>query len=107
MGLRIGPIIVLPADDHDDEVSLQLVDCDRCDFQAVAVYRENHWGAEEAWHFEGYVVPVELRAALESAISSCPEPQNRRCPCAGHRKAVGISKDIYDKNYPQFKMDPD
>lgn len=107
MGLRIGPVIVLPADERDDEVSLQLVDCDRCDFRAVAVYRENRRGADEVWNFDGYAVPVELRAELESAISSCPAPQNPRCGCAGHAKAVALSRKIEDGGCGTFRMDPD
>lgn len=105
--LQVQSAIVLPADDRDDEVSLQLVECDHCDYQAVAVYRENRRGAEEAWSFEGHAVPAELRAELESAVSSCPEPKNPRCGCAGHAQAVGISQKIEDGRHGTFRMDPD
>ncbi len=105
--LQVQSVIVLPADDRDDEVSLQLVECDHCDYQAVAVYRENRRGSDEAWSFDGWAVPEGLRAELEAAISSCPRPQDPRCGCAGHQKAVETSKKISAGPYETFRMDPD
>lgn len=85
--LRITASLELPPDSRSDEITLQIVECARCDFAGVAVYQESRRGAldSESVDHAGVRVGKEDLKALRKAIRQCPEPRNPRCTCETHR----------------------
>jgi hypothetical protein len=89
--LEIAASIELPPDSRSDEVTLQVVACQRCGFQGLAVYEESRRGAleSETWEHTGYRVEPARLASVVQAIESCPEPDNQACNCMSHRELGG------------------
>lgn len=85
--LAIVSRIDMPPDARSDEISLQIVKCQRCKFEAVAIYEESHRGALESDVFDHYGYPIEKKELKEviALIKQCPESKNRRCSCDSHR----------------------
>jgi hypothetical protein len=86
--LQIVARIELPPDSRSDEITLQILDCNRCQFQAAAVYEDSRRGAlgsESVDHY-GYILPKAEISALKSKIKRCPHPTNPLCSCDSHRK---------------------
>jgi hypothetical protein len=71
-----------------DELSLQVVRCDRCQLTAIAVYEESRRGApdQEIIHHTGYRLEKNQVAALDALIASCPRPDDHRCDCPAHQR---------------------
>lgn len=84
--LKISFSLELPPSDDDDEITLQTVQCARCGFSGLAVYRENRRGSMEqsSWRHRGYEVEREATASLSRMLSQCPSPRNPRCGCRTH-----------------------
>lgn len=84
--LQIIERIELPPDARSDEITLQIVKCQRCQFEAVAIYEESHRGALDSEVFDhyGYAIGQDELKALKTLIRRCPEPKNRRCGCESH-----------------------
>lgn len=78
--------IELPPDSRSDEITLQIVECNTCGFNGLAVYEEPRHGMPEAddWEHIGYWVSRDAVESVKTAISSCPNPNNARCTCAVH-----------------------
>jgi hypothetical protein len=95
--MRITRAIELPPDNRSDEIMLQIVKCDRCRFEALAVYEESRRGAlaDESIDHRGYYVSKADLKAVKSRISKCPRPRDSRCLCQAH-KQLG-SKDEYGR----------
>ena len=76
----------MPPDARSDEISLQIVKCNRCKFEAVAIYEESHRGAldSDAFDHYGYTIDQKQLKELKALIRQCPEPKNRRCSCDTH-----------------------
>jgi hypothetical protein len=76
----------LPANNTDDETTLQTIRCADCGLSGIAVYRENHWGAlgDDKWDFRGYVLSEESLLVLLEKIALCPAPDDKHCRCAVH-----------------------
>ncbi len=85
--LRIIHSLELPPDSAWDEITLQIVQCSRCEFSALAIYQESRRGAldSEIWNHIGYRLDREALATLKAAMKRCPAPKNSRCQCATHR----------------------
>jgi hypothetical protein len=85
--LEVSLSIQLPPDSRSDEIFLQVVACQRCGFQGLAVYEESRRGAleHESWDHTGYHVEPGRLAAIVQAIESCPAPNNPACACSTHR----------------------
>ena len=85
--LEIISRIELPPDARSDEITLQIVKCQHCDFTAVAIYEESHRGALDSEVFDhyGYALDQKELKGLKALIKQCPEPKNRRCSCDSHR----------------------
>jgi len=86
-GLRIAQAIELPPDSRSDEIALQIVCCDRCDFAGIAVYQESRRGTLDSESFDhtGYRVSVAALKQVRATISRCSKPRDPRCTCAAHR----------------------
>jgi hypothetical protein len=86
--LRIVRSLELPSDARSDEITLQIVSCNRCRFAGIAVYEESRRGAldDDSFDHTGYRVSKRDLAALRRAMASCPEPRNPRCRCPAHRE---------------------
>jgi len=86
--LSISSKIELRSDSRSDEIALQIVECSRCSFAAIAVYQESRRGAldSESVDHTGYRVSTDDLEALRTTIKRCPKPTNPRCGCAAHRK---------------------
>jgi hypothetical protein len=95
--MRITRAIELPPDNRSDEIMLQIVKCDRCRFEALAVYEESRRGAldDESIDHRGYYVSKADLKVVKSRISECPRPRDSRCLCQAH-KQLG-SKDKYGR----------
>jgi hypothetical protein len=84
--LQIINRIELPPDARSDEISLQIVKCNSCKFEAVAIYEESHRGALDSDVFDhyGYALDQKEIKGLKTLIRQCPEPKNLRCSCDTH-----------------------
>lgn len=84
--LQIINRIELPPDARSDEISLQIVKCNSCKFEAVAIYEESHRGALDSDVFDhyGYTIDQKELKELKALIRQCPEPKNLRCSCDTH-----------------------
>jgi len=85
--LRITDRLELPPDSRSDEITLQVVSCSDCGFEALAVYEESRRGplGDESFHHTGYYLNREDLDALKGKIRRCPKPKDHRCRCASHR----------------------
>jgi len=84
--LDITSQIELPPDSRSDEITLQIVECSRCNFAGIAVYQESRRGAldSESIDHTGHHVSADDLKALKRTIRQCPKPGNRRCKCPAH-----------------------
>jgi hypothetical protein len=84
--LQIIERIELPPDSRSDEITLQIVRCQRCQFEAVAIYEESRRGALDSESFDhyGYTIGQDELKALKGLIRRCSDPKNRRCRCESH-----------------------
>lgn len=84
--LDIMMAIELPPDHKSQEITLQVVACRVCNFRGLAVYEETRYGGtgEDGWVHTGYWVSPDAVESVVAAISSCPQPNNRRCKCPAH-----------------------
>jgi hypothetical protein len=66
--------------------SLQVVACSICTFRGLAIYSEGRgdYPESESWQHIGYWVSLDAVEAVSTAIRSCPDPHNPRCPCPAH-----------------------
>lgn len=78
----ISKTIELRPDARWSEITLQLLWCNTCHFEAIGVYKENNWGASEIVEHHGYQAPVLLRQRLGELIDGCPRRPDRSCDCA-------------------------
>lgn len=85
--LKIILALELPPDGSNDEITLQTVECEHCDFYGLAVYRESRRGAldSESWVYEGYRVSEGDFQTIRELIQSCPSPSDKRCQCESHQ----------------------
>ncbi len=82
--LHITHKLELPPDGRSDEISLQIVACDDCEFRGMAVYEESRRGASDSWHHDGRMVAAADVERLTNDISQCPQPGSSRCDCEVH-----------------------
>ena len=83
--LKITQAIDLPPDCRSDEITVQVVTCEACNFQGAAVYEESRRGASERAHHVGYKVEIRTLRSLAETIKKCPERRNPHCICPTHR----------------------
>ena len=95
--LDIVSRLEIPPDARSDEISLQIVKCQLCKFEAVAIYAESHRGAldSDVYDHYGYTINQKELKELKALIRQCSEPKNRRCSCDSHRTL--IHKDSYGR----------
>ena len=86
--LRITTSIELPADARSDEISLQIVYCRSCKFEALAVYEESRRGSLFSESVHHYCYPAERNVIqfTRALINNCPDQKNASCQCASHAK---------------------
>jgi hypothetical protein len=86
--LKIVKSIELAPDSRSDEISLQVVRCQDCKYEGLAVYEESSRGALDAESVDhyGYSVDREMLRSIKSLINNCPEPRDARCVCSSHQK---------------------
>jgi hypothetical protein len=86
--LNILNSIELPPDIRSDEISLQTVQCTRCDFRGIAIYEESRRGnlGEESFSHMGYQTDLNSFHKLAKFIKNCPSPRNKNCNCETHKK---------------------
>ena len=86
--LKITKSLELPYDSRSDEITLQVIECMRCRFEAIAVYEESRRGGlgDESVDHRGYYVDQQELEWVKKQISQCPNPRNGRCRCSVHRK---------------------
>ena len=85
--LRIIKKIELPSDSRSDEISLQVIQCNKCGLLGVAIYEESRRGSliSESYSHIGYLLPEEIMDAVIQAIEKCPDVRNTRCKCSSHK----------------------
>ena len=85
--LKITSKIELPPNERSDEVTLQLIECNKCGFQGVAVYKESRRGKIDSATFShrGYTASSEFLNKVRKMIDQCPDPNNAKCRCKTHR----------------------
>ena len=84
--LEIISSLELPPDSRSDEITLQVVECQKCDFSGIAVFEESRHGfiESEAWQHVGYWVSRDAVESVKAAIRSCPNPFKATCNCEVH-----------------------
>lgn len=84
--LEIRLALELPPDARSDEIALQVLGCEACGFEALAMYEESRRGADDVWHHVYYDCTPEEVERVSAAIARCPEPRSPRCGCDAHRE---------------------
>ena len=84
--LEINQSIHLPPDNRSDDVVVQILDCQSCQYRGGAIYQESRRGGldTESWEHLGYVVNKVQLDALAALIAGCNDQQNPACPCQVH-----------------------
>ena len=84
--LNIIKMIELPPDSRSDETSVQVVQCQKCGLQGVAIYEESRRGslASESYSHTGYLLPEKAIEMVIQAIEKCPDNKNSKCKCSSH-----------------------
>lgn len=84
--LEICLAFELPPTSKSKEITLQIVGCEICSFQGLAIYEEIRYGGrgEESWVHTGYWVSKDAVDSVQAAILSCPHPNNHKCQCLAH-----------------------
>jgi hypothetical protein len=92
--LNIVLSITLPPDSRSDDIIVQTVQCDHCQFRAAAIYEESRRGGfdSESWEHRGYRLIDEDLAMLAKRINRCPDRGNKGCHCKSH-EALGKKND--------------
>ena len=103
--LVISHSIELPADltSGSDELTLQVVACDKCEFRGAAVYTESRRGRGESWHHYCFAAPNDALKALAALIDTCLTPADRNCSCSAHH-TVG-SRDLHGRWTPPIPIE--
>jgi hypothetical protein len=85
--LRITASLELPPDSRSDEITLQIVKCGECGFEAIGIYEESRRGAlgTESVDHRGFRIDAADLRALRRQIRSCPRPNDPHCDCAAHQ----------------------
>ena len=85
--LKITSTLELPPDSRSDEITVQVVECSRCNFAGIAVYEESRRGALDSESFEhtSYRIAAGDLHALRRAIAACPTPNKLACNCHTHQ----------------------
>jgi hypothetical protein len=86
--LQITQSIQIPPDSRSDDIVIQVIACNQCDFRGLATYEESRRGAmtAEAWNHAGYRVTQDAFKAMAAAINQCPNPKDAQCACATHQR---------------------
>lgn len=86
--LRIIQSIELAADARSDEISLQIVYCSSCNFEALAVYEESRRGSlsSDAVDHYCYAAARNIIQLTRTLIRQCPDRKVAGCECASHVK---------------------
>jgi hypothetical protein len=86
--LEIVASIQLPKEQCINEVTLQVVECNSCQFGALAVYEEKRHSPMDTrdWKHVGYLVQENELQAVKQAILECPERLNPDCRCPVHAR---------------------
>jgi hypothetical protein len=84
--LKIIQSLALPPDSRSDDIILQILECQKCNFRGAAIYEESRRGAFDSgdWEHLGYHVHKEQLDALSAVMAGCPDPGNIRCQCQVH-----------------------
>jgi hypothetical protein len=85
--LSIAASLELPSDSRSDEITIQVVECAGCGFEALAVYEESRRGGFDSGSVDhrAYRTPRGVVHAVRHQLAGCPSPKNARCRCAVHR----------------------
>jgi hypothetical protein len=88
--LKITSSLELAGDSRSDEITLQVIKCEHCPFEGIAVYEESRRGAldDDSFDHRGFRVSKDSVLAIKRAIRHCPSKKNPRCTCETH-KALG------------------
>jgi hypothetical protein len=86
--LAITAKIELPPDSRSDEITLQIIRCSKCHFDAIAAYEESRRGGLDDDHYShtGYSIDAADLKEVRKLIRRCPARGNPRCTCAAHRE---------------------
>ncbi len=85
--LNITATLELPADSRSDDITLQVVKCQQCTFEGLAIYEESRRGAldDDSFDHRGYHVSSDDLRNIKRAIRQCPSKKNPRCTCETHQ----------------------
>lgn len=86
--LKIVESLEILPDSRSDEITLQVICCDSCNFQGLAIYEESRRGrlmSESVDHY-GYSLDDKDLKEVRSLIRRCPELTNSWCLCNSHQK---------------------
>lgn len=103
--LNITTSISLAPDSRSDDIMLQIVRCQRCNFRGAAIYEESRRGGfdSESWDHRGYRLAPEELAELDNLIKGCPAKKDQRCRCSSHRALT--QKNEYGRWQAPFATD--
>ena len=70
--LKITDKLELPPDSHSDEITLQVIRCDQCSFEGIAIYEESRRGNlnDYSYNHTGYEVSIKALNQIKSVIKN-------------------------------------
>ena len=103
--LNITYTIELPADSRSDEIALQTIRCNLCNFYGIATYEESRRGLlqDEAYEHLGFQTSKDTYGDLVKLLRTCPEPNNAHCLCVIHQQLGSTDESGRWSGMSQFK----
>ena len=83
--LKLYASIELSPDASSDEITLQVLECEKCSANGLGVYEESRRGASEVWFHSYYGCDRIFASEIANRIRMCPTPRLSGCDCATHR----------------------
>ena len=87
--LQIIKSLDLGADERSDEVAIQCVKCENCEFRGMTIYEESRRGASDSFHHFGYEISSEQFKKLKTDIE---------------KGKVQVKENYYHKGQTWFNM---
>ncbi len=104
--LIIGARLELPYDARSDEITIQVVRCDECQFEGAAIYEESRRGGmdSETYDHRGYRLDSSELKRLNKLIASCPHPNDPKCKCRSHQELNHRTESNYWRRLDGFDL---
>lgn len=97
-------LTILPEDGFSDR-AIQYLHCSVCDFSALGIYQERSAPTDETDHFCYRIPSGSAAKKLKDLLISCPQPDQKDCPCSAHSFFSGPQVTINEKLDAEYHLD--